>query len=124
MIQYRAMKLHDWKLIQEETLNPLVMRKMLHTQSMTLARLRLRKYAMVPEHSHPNEQITMLESGTLKFVIEGREGTLRAGEMLEIPPHARHSVEALEDSVAIDLFTPCREDWKRGEDAYLRGAAR
>ena len=45
---------------------------------------------------------------------------LRAGEMLEIPPHVPHSVEALEDSVAVDLFAPVREDWRRGADAYLR----
>jgi quercetin dioxygenase-like cupin family protein len=114
------MKLHDWKLMPEETLNPLLARKTLHTQTMTLARLRLRKYAVVPEHSHVNEQITMLESGKLKFFIEGTEQILRAGEMLEIPPHAPHRIEALEDSVAIDLFSPCREDWKRGDDAYLR----
>ena len=34
------------------------------------------------------------------------------------------SVEALEDSVAVDLFAPVREDWRRGEDAYLRGGVR
>jgi len=31
-----------------------------------------------------------------------------------------HSVEALEDCVALDLFSPRREDWLRGDDAYLR----
>jgi hypothetical protein len=29
-------------------------------------------------------------------------------------------VEALEDTVALDIFTPAREDWIRGDDAYLR----
>lgn len=29
-------------------------------------------------------------------------------------------VEALEDSVAMDLFSPIREDWIRGDYAYLR----
>jgi hypothetical protein len=31
-----------------------------------------------------------------------------------------HAAEALEDSVALDLFSPVREDWLRGDDAYLR----
>jgi len=31
-------------------------------------------------------------------------------------------VEALEDSLAVDLFSPPREDWIRGDDAYLRDA--
>jgi hypothetical protein len=29
-------------------------------------------------------------------------------------------VIALEDTVALDLFAPRREDWIRGDDAYLR----
>jgi quercetin dioxygenase-like cupin family protein len=120
MIQYRAMKLLDWKRLQEEQLNPLLARKVIHADTMTIARLSLRKYAVVPEHSHVNEQITMLEKGSLKFRIDGVEQVLHAGEMLQIPPNAAHSVEALEDSVAIDLFSPCRDDWKRGDDAYLR----
>jgi hypothetical protein len=30
----------------------------------------------------------------------------------------------LEDSVAIDVFAPVREDWRRGDDAYLREPVR
>jgi quercetin dioxygenase-like cupin family protein len=38
-----------------------------------------------------------------------------------IPPNVPHSVESLEDCVAVDIFSPVREDWVRGDDAYLRG---
>jgi quercetin dioxygenase-like cupin family protein len=85
-----------------------------------VAEIELRKDAVVPEHSHVNEQVTVLKKGALLFRIEGQEIVLRAGEVLEIPPHAPHSVEALEDSVAIDIFAPRREDWISGDDAYLR----
>jgi quercetin dioxygenase-like cupin family protein len=74
-------------------------------------------------HSHPNEQISMLESGALRFTISGEERVLRAGDALVIPADAPHTVEALEDSLAVDLFSPPREDWIRGDDAYLRDAA-
>lgn len=111
---------YNWFAVQEEQLNPLLGRKVIHGQNMTVARIRLRKYAVVPMHSHPNEQITLLESGALRFVIAGQETILRAGEVLEIPPDAPHMVEALEDSLAVDLFSPAREDWIRGDDAYLR----
>jgi hypothetical protein len=30
-------------------------------------------------------------------------------------------VNALEDSVALDIFNPPRQDWIDGDDAYLRG---
>jgi quercetin dioxygenase-like cupin family protein len=40
--------------------------------------------------------------------------------VLQISGNEPHGVEALEDSVAFDLFSPVREDWIRGDDAYLR----
>ena len=30
------------------------------------------------------------------------------------------SFELHEDSIVLDVFAPAREDWRRGEDAYLR----
>jgi quercetin dioxygenase-like cupin family protein len=122
MIQYRAMQHYNWDTLTEELLNPLIGRKMIHGQTMTVARIRLRKGAVVPLHSHPNEQISMVESGALRFVISGEERVVHAGDALVIPPDAPHLVEALEDSLAVDLFSPPREDWIRGDDAYLRDA--
>ena len=122
MIEYRfVMKHHNWNAIPEEQMNPLVGRKVIHGQNITVARLRLAKGAIVPLHSHVNEQISMLESGRIRFVIDGQETIVHGGESMQIPPHAPHMVEALEDSVAVDLFSPIREDWIRGDDAYLRG---
>ena len=122
MIEYRvAVKLYNWREIPEEQLNPAVSRQMIHGETMTVARLRLRKGAIVPLHQHVNEQISMVESGKLRFVIAGEERIVKEGETLTIPPNAPHLVEALEDSLATDLFCPVREDWIRGDDAYLRG---
>jgi len=123
MIQYRAMQYYNWNRLEEEPLNPLLGRKMIHGQNVTVARIRLRKGAVVPVHSHANEQISMLESGAVRFTIAGEERILRAGDTVVIPPDAPHTVEALEDSLAVDLFSPRREDWIRGDDAYLRDAA-
>ena len=124
MIQYGAMQHYNWNLLEEEALNPQLGRKMIHGQYVTVAHIRLRKGAVVPTHSHPNEQVSMLESGALRFTISGEERVLRAGEAVVIPPDAPHMVEALEDSLAVDLFSPPREDWIRGDDAYLRDAAK
>jgi quercetin dioxygenase-like cupin family protein len=114
------MMVFNWSGVTEEQLNPLVKRAVIHGANMTLARITLQRSAVVPSHSHANEQITMLQSGALRFVLDGEECVLKAGEMLRIPPDAPHSVEAIEDSVAVDLFAPVREDWIRGDDQYLR----
>lgn len=114
------MPLYDWNQVEEEQMNPLVSRKAIHTQNLTIARLHLQQHAVVAEHSHMNEQVTMIERGALKFFIDGGETMVRAGESLIIPPHVPHGVEAVEDTVAVDVFSPRREDWLRGDDAYLR----
>ena len=114
------MKQYNWNDVPGEQLNARTHRQMIHGETITIARLRLGKGAVVPMHHHINEQITMLESGKLRFEIAGEETILTTGEALTIPPSAPHTVEALEDSVAVDVFSPVREDWIRGDDAYLR----
>jgi quercetin dioxygenase-like cupin family protein len=121
MIQYRAMKLYNWNQVTEEPLNPMATRQMIHGGSITIARLRTRKGSIVPTHSHVNEQITTMEKGAMLFVFPTEKIVVRAGESLVIPPNVPHSVESLEDCIAVDIFSPVREDWVRGEDAYLRG---
>ncbi len=111
---------YTWSQIPHEQMNDLLSRQVIHTETMTICRLRLRKGAVVPMHQHPNEQVTTMESGSLRFVVAGEEVVVRAGESLRIPPNAPHMVETLEDSVALDLFAPPRQDWISGDDAYLR----
>lgn len=114
------MKIHTWSKVPLEQLNDLVTRQCVHTDQMTMSRLVLRKGAVVPRHHHVNEQITTLEKGRLRFIFDGEELIVETGDSLQIPSNVPHSVEALEDSVALDLFSPVREDWLRGDDAYLR----
>jgi len=114
------MKLYRWDQVEKEQMNPLVARQVIHGAKMTVARVYLNKGAVVPLHSHASEQITLLEAGRVRFLIGGQETFLEAGDVLHIPADAPHRVEALEDSRAMDLFAPAREDWIRGDDAYLR----
>jgi quercetin dioxygenase-like cupin family protein len=114
------MERYNWTAIAEEKMNPLLSRWVIHTEQMTIARIWLGKGSVVPLHSHVNQQVTMLKSGVLRFDMGGEEIILRAGEVLAIPPNLPHRVEALEESMATDLFTPAREDWIRGDDSYLR----
>jgi quercetin dioxygenase-like cupin family protein len=117
------MKRHQWSDIPREQLNPDCARQVIHTDRITIARLYLRAGAVVARHSHENEQVTVLQTGRLKFIFDDREEIVEAGQCLQIPSYAPHRVEALEDSEAMDLFAPIREDWIRGDDAYLRGGA-
>ena len=114
------MKLHDWQDVPRERMNELLTRRVVHTSRMTIARLELSKGAHVPTHSHENEQVSMVESGLLRFRFGDQEILVGAGQTMEIASEVPHSVDALEDTAVTDLFAPPREDWIRGDDAYLR----
>jgi len=109
-----------WNSVAVETLNPLLGRHFIVGQNIMLARVLLKKGCIVPEHSHPNEQLTYIAAGALKFWIDGKEIVVNAGECLTIPPNMPHKAEALEDTVDFDVFNPPRADWMSGTDAYLR----
>jgi quercetin dioxygenase-like cupin family protein len=117
------MKLYYWSQIEKEQLNPLFARQVIHGEKMTVARIHLSKGAVVPPHRHPSEQITMLEQGKVRFTVEGEHTLLEPGQALVTPSGALHNVEALENSLAVDLFAPPRGDWRSGDDAYLRAPA-
>ncbi len=114
------MTLYHWNQITREQLNPLLERQVIHSERMTVARIFLKRGVLVPAHSHPNEQVSLVVEGRLRFHVAGQQQLAEAGAVVVIPPDAPHFVEALEDSLAIDLFAPVREDWRRGDDAYLR----
>ena len=61
--------------------------------------------------------------GALRFWLgegEEEERVVHAGEVLHLPSNLPHKVQALEDSLALDVFSPPRQDWLDGTDAYLR----
>jgi quercetin dioxygenase-like cupin family protein len=58
--------------------------------------------------------------GSLRFNIGGEEKVLESNQAVNIPSHLKHSVVALEDTLAYDIFSPIRHDWLAGDDAYLR----
>lgn len=114
------MDVRNWNELPVEQLNPLLGRQMAHTQTMTVGRIVLAKGCHVPPHEHPHEQIANVLSGRLRFVVGGDERIVEAGSSVLIPGGVPHEVEALEDSVVLDVFSPVREDWLGGDDAYLR----
>jgi quercetin dioxygenase-like cupin family protein len=111
---------YNWAKVEREQLNPLFARQVIHGEKTTVARVHLAKGCVVPEHSHHNEQISMVERGRLLFRIGGEELMLEPGDVLHIPSGVPHDVFALEESLAVDIFSPPREDWRTGDDAYLR----
>jgi quercetin dioxygenase-like cupin family protein len=111
----------SWNNVEAEKMNDLLSRQMISGENATISQLLMKRGAVVPRHSHVNEQYSWILSGSLKFIFDDREILVGAGEVLLIPAHVPHGAVALEDTVDVDFFAPRREDWIRKEDSYLRG---
>ena len=109
------MELHRWDEIALEKITEMVSRKIVCGQRQMLAQIYLKRGALVPLHSHPNEQMTYVLQGALRFVVAGEETIVREGEVLHIPGAVEHQIEALEDTFELDVFSPARQDWLEGE---------
>ena len=110
----------SWKEIAVEPLNPGLTRQMLNGEKLTLAKLQLKSGTIVPRHQHSNEQVTLVTEGALRFRFDDRETLVAKSEMILIPADVPHSAEAFGDSETLEIFAPCREDWKTKKDDYLR----
>ena len=111
-----------WTDVPEERVTDVISRRLITGTDMMIAHVYLKKGALVPQHSHHNEQITYILSGALHFWIgadRGREVIVREGEVLHLPSNVPHEARALEDTLDVDVFSPPRQDWLNGTDSYF-----
>lgn len=112
--------IYSWAEVLTEQMNPLFTRQFVTGDQAMLAKIVMKKGCIVPMHHHPNEQISLIVSGSLEFIIAGVSKTVNAGEILIIPAGLPHSAIAHEDMEGLDVFAPPRQDWLDKTDSYLR----
>ncbi len=79
-----------------------------------LTRFHLKKNAELPLHSHPHEQTGFLVSGKIELIIDGDSYLAEPGDTWTIKGDVDHQAKIIEDSVAIEVFSPLREDYLPG----------
>ncbi len=82
-----------------------------NSKNLMLTEHRLEKGAILPDHHHPHEQMVYIVSGAISLEMQGKVLKLLAGDSLDIPPDISHKVLALERTVALDIFSPARQDY-------------
>lgn len=112
-----------WDEMEKEPVTDEIERRIITGERMMLTHVYLKKGAVVPLHSHENEQFTYILEGVLRFWLDDEESEpidIRAGEVLHIPSNIPHKAEALEDTLDVDVFSPPRQDWLDKTDDYFR----
>jgi unsaturated pyranuronate lyase len=119
----QSVTFYRWEDMPKETVTDMLDRRLITGNRIMLTHVYLKKGAIVPQHSHENEQISYILEGGLRFWIGDDQSQVidvLAGDVLHIPSNVKHKAEALDDTVDVDIFSPPRQDWLDKTDDYLR----
>lgn len=86
--------------------------KLIHTDQVTVAHWDVEAGAVLPEHAHIHEQITMLLEGQFELTVAGETRRLDAGAVAVIASNVPHAGRALTSCRIVDVFQPPRDDYR------------
>lgn len=87
------------------------LKTLVYGENSSLIRFHLQKGKELAKHSHPHEQTGFLVSGKIRLFIEGKGFVAEPGDTWCIKGDIEHWAEIIEDSVAIEVFSPLREEY-------------
>jgi quercetin dioxygenase-like cupin family protein len=102
----------NWTAIPGEPLRDGIVRQMIHGDRLMICRLTIPPGTVTPAHRHSHEQITIVEKGSVRYVLGSEEKVFGPGDVVLLPGGLWHGATMLEDEVVlVDIFSPIREDF-------------
>jgi len=90
----------------QPTSGTFVVKPMLSGEKVSLLEVRVRRGTVSSMHAHSHESLIYVVSGALKTIIGERQYVLGAGDACRHPEQVMHNVEALEDTVFVEVKSP------------------
>ncbi|MEQ8175419.1 MAG: cupin domain-containing protein [Syntrophomonadaceae bacterium] len=94
-----------------EAIEGILRKTLVFGENSLLTEFILKKGKILPRHQHPQEQVGYLVSGHIILHIGQEKYDILPGDSWAILGNVEHSADILEDSVAIEIFSPVREDY-------------
>jgi quercetin dioxygenase-like cupin family protein len=99
--------------IAPRQLAPGVTAKIASGEKLMFSLVTLDPNAVVPEHSHPHEQMGMMVLGEMELAVGGKAQRLSGNDIYLIPGGVPHKVvTGPRGAVALDAFSPPRDEYK------------
>jgi quercetin dioxygenase-like cupin family protein len=114
----------SWTDVEKERISDQITRQMVWGEHIMAVRWELAPNVELPVHDHVSEQLVTIEEGSVTlYFSETERFTLKKGDVLVIPSSQPHGVTVgPEGCVAVDYFSPIREDFLEGKASYLPGS--
>ena len=87
----------------------LVLKPLIRGDQMTLLELHYKPGTSAPIHVHAHESLVYVVSGRVKTTVAGEVYELGAGDVGCHPQGVPHTVEAIEESIVIEIKSPAPE---------------
>ncbi len=100
----------------QEAVPGIEMKTLVHGEKTLMVEFLLKKGSLLPRHSHPHEQTGYLVSGHIILTIGFEKNDVKAGDSWCIHGDVEHSAEIVEDSVAVEVFSPVRDDYLESKE--------
>ncbi len=82
-------------------------------ENVMMAYVNIEANVVLPEHSHPHEQMGMFLEGEAEFTIGDEKRMVKPGMAYLVPSNVKHGVVTFDKPVlALDIFSPVREEYK------------
>lgn len=95
--------------------------RVIQSEHVTLTVVELEPNGLVPEHHHPNEQLGLVLTGSVRFRIDQESKRLGPGGTWRILSDVPHEVRAgTRGAVVVEVFSPIRSDWESIRDDPAR----
>ena len=99
--------------IERRELVPGITLRIMWGDKVMMSMVEIAPHAVLPPHTHPHEQAGLVLEGEFEFTIGGETKTLKQGDAYVIPGGVEHGVVGSSGwSLALDIFSPPREDYK------------
>jgi len=95
----------------KQVLPGIKLKTLVYGERTLFSEFRMEANSILPKHSHLHEQTGYLVKGKIRLTIGQQTFETRPGDSWCIPADTDHSAEILENSLAIEVFSPVREDY-------------
>lgn len=73
----------------------------------------MQENAELMEHKHVHEQTGYLIKGKMRLYIDGKSRIMNPGDSWSVPSNSVHKADILEDSIAVEVFSPFRDEYMK-----------
>jgi quercetin dioxygenase-like cupin family protein len=95
----------------QPVLNGIKLKTLVYGEKTLLTEFHLEQGSQLPAHAHPQEQTGYLIAGRIRLFIGDEVFEVEPGDSWCVLSNVEHRAEILADSVAVEVFSPVREDY-------------